>query len=158
LSLHPFDDRRLPRTVEDGFIRPVRTDVEGERAVRRGQPVAFLVLAGRFGACIESQGTVCVVLEGLVLGAQRVTFERVWVEEVVLVIQSKRPEAFDRRQLALGEGDRVAVPPIELPAIAVIVREDVLGLLRLVVVYARFGGGRTTEVWSPQHRQVRRTP
>ena len=58
-----------PRQAPSGIrwaVKPVRPgagivrradgpvpDVEGERAVRRGQPVGLLVLAGRFGARIE---------------------------------------------------------------------------------------------------------
>src|SRR5262252_1597535 len=70
---HSNDSRRFPLPIENGLVRPIGANVEREWSVRRWQPVAFLVLPGRFGARIERQRPVCVVREGLVLRAQRVT-------------------------------------------------------------------------------------
>src|SRR5258705_1630467 len=51
-SLHDRDDRRLPRSVEDGLIGPIRPHIERERSVRSRQPVALLILAGRFSTSL----------------------------------------------------------------------------------------------------------
>ena len=83
---HHHDSRGLPGAVEDGFIRPVRPEVERERAMRRWQPVAFFVLAWRCGAGIKSQRTVRVGLEGLVLRSQRIALQWVSVKEMLRVI------------------------------------------------------------------------
>src|SRR5262245_18054325 len=77
---------RHPRDVDDGIVGPVRTVIERELAVRRGKPVACLVRSRRFRASIERQRTIAVVLERLVLGAQRIAVERVRMEEVVLIV------------------------------------------------------------------------
>ena len=37
-SFHLLDLRGHPGAIEDGLLAPVAADVEGERAVRRGQP------------------------------------------------------------------------------------------------------------------------
>ena len=58
-----FHDRRLPRAVEDGFLRPIGTEVERERPVRRWQPVAFFRLPGRLGTGIERERTVGIEFE-----------------------------------------------------------------------------------------------
>ena len=56
--LHHHNLRRHPGAVEYGRLRPVDADVERERAVRRGHPVAFLVLARRLSAEIQGERTV----------------------------------------------------------------------------------------------------
>jgi hypothetical protein len=64
-SVHLLDCRWRPSAVNDGLVGPVDADVERERAVRRRQPVAFLVLARRFGAGIQRQRSVRVEFAGL---------------------------------------------------------------------------------------------
>jgi hypothetical protein len=63
---------RLPLSIEDRLFVPVRADVEGEPAVRRRQPVAFLVLPG---ASIVCQRTIPVGFQVLVLGAERIAVQ-----------------------------------------------------------------------------------
>jgi hypothetical protein len=46
---------RLPGAVEDRLLSPVGADVKREVAVRSGQPIALIFLAGRFHACIEHE-------------------------------------------------------------------------------------------------------
>ena len=87
LLLHTSDDRRLPRAVEDCLVGPARTDIERERAIRRGQPVAFLVLARRCGPGIKRQRTIRVVLEGFVFRTQRIAPQRVRINEMLLLVQ-----------------------------------------------------------------------
>src|SRR5258706_15315692 len=74
-SFHHRDGRRLPCGVDDRRLGPIGTYVERERAIRGGQPVAFLVLAGRLGTSVERQRTVRVVFEILVLGPQRIALQ-----------------------------------------------------------------------------------
>src|SRR5271157_44679 len=62
LLRQPLNHRGLPSPVDDGLVRPIGTNVQRERAVRRRQPVAFLVLARRFSSGIERQRAVRVVL------------------------------------------------------------------------------------------------
>src|SRR5262245_20925037 len=109
-----LDLRRLPGTVQDGLLAPVRADVERELAFGRRQPVAFPVLARRLGAGVEGQRSVAVALQPLVLCAQREALEVVGVEEVVLVVERQRPEAADWRLLAGTKCDRIGIRSVEL--------------------------------------------
>ena len=76
VSLHDLDSRRLPRAVDDHVFRPVGADVKREHAVRRWQPVRFLVLARRFCAGIQRQRPVRVELEILVLVRYEISEQR----------------------------------------------------------------------------------
>ena len=51
--LHASNDGRLPLPIEHRLVSPIGADVEGEGSLGCPQPVAFLVLAGRFGARME---------------------------------------------------------------------------------------------------------
>src|SRR5215471_21289115 len=79
-------DRRdgwwLPGAVENRRVGPVGADIEGERAIGRGQPVALPDLAGRLGADVESERAVRIGLEAPALGPQRVAIQRIGMEEV----------------------------------------------------------------------------
>src|SRR5215472_10694519 len=57
---------RHPGAVEYGGLGPIATKVEGEGAAGCGQPVGFLVFAGRVRPDVECEGTVRVVLQGFV--------------------------------------------------------------------------------------------
>jgi hypothetical protein len=68
------------------------------------------------------------------------------VEEMLFIVQRERPEAFDWRQFAFGKRYRVRILTIELFALAVIVRVDVLRFLRSIVVDVRLGGSSAIEI------------
>jgi hypothetical protein len=87
-----------------GGLSPPPPEVR-ERPGRCRQPVGFF--AGRRCARIERERAVGVVLQRLVLRAERVAFERVGIEQVLIVVERQRPEAFDRRQLPFFENERV---------------------------------------------------
>jgi hypothetical protein len=55
------------------------------------------------------------------------------------IVQGERPEAFDRRHLALGKGDRIDVVAIQLVALA---HRLLFRFLGSVVVHVRLGGAR----------------
>ena len=80
---------RKPCTVKDCFVGPIGPHVERERAIRSRQPVALPILAGRFSASIQRQRTVGVVLECLILGAKRIALQRVWIEQMEVVVQGE---------------------------------------------------------------------
>jgi hypothetical protein len=65
------------------------------------------------------------VLHKLALRAERVAVQRVGMEQVVFVVDCQRPEAFDRWQLPLREGDRVRILAVELLALAIEITVDV---------------------------------
>ena len=82
-------------------------DADGERAVRVG-------------------------LECLVLGTDRVAFEFVWIEEVMLIVKRQGPETANGRQLPLFKGHRVAVCTIKTTASRIKVLIEILRLIRFV--------------------------
>src|SRR5262245_58917940 len=125
-----LDDRRLPAAVDDGLLAPIGADVQRESALRRWLPVRLLVLARRLVADVQRQRTIGVVLEVVVLGAQRIALEIVRREEVEVVVEGERPETLDRRRLALGERHDVLRGAIELGTRAVVVGVEVLGFGR----------------------------
>jgi hypothetical protein len=84
---HLLHSRRRPLTVQDRLVGPIGANVKRERTVRCGQPITFLIGAGRFGTGIERQRTISVVFEGLVLGAERIAIKRVRAEEMILVVK-----------------------------------------------------------------------
>src|SRR5580765_6625397 len=96
--LRDRDHRRLPGAVEHGLLGPIGADPDREIACRRRKPVGFLVLARRLVPEIEGQAAIVVVLQRLVLGAEREAVQRVWVEEMFGVVHRQRPEALRRRQ------------------------------------------------------------
>src|SRR5262245_51119475 len=85
-----------PGAIEDGLFAPIGPDVERERALGRGEPVAGFVVARGGGPGVKRQRAVRVAQQGLVLGAERIAAEVVGVEEVLLVVEIHRPEAVDR--------------------------------------------------------------
>jgi hypothetical protein len=56
---------------------------------------------------IDGQAAVVVVLQRLVLGAERIAVQRIRVEEVFGVLHGHRPEVLRRRDLPFREGDLV---------------------------------------------------
>src|SRR5689334_3101848 len=141
--------RGLPRTVEDWLLAPVGTQVKREVGSGRGQPVALFVLAGRFCAGIKRERAIGIALQGLVLCAERVAFERVRIEEVMLIVERQRPEAVDRRVLARCECDLVVAVAVERGAGRIAVGVVVLRLGRLVVEHVRLGRAGAIEVVDP---------
>src|SRR5262245_39798696 len=110
------NDRRLPRAVEDAFFAPVGADIEREMSTRCRQPVRFLFRSRGLRSRVERERPVGVALEILVLGAERVAFDVVRMEEMLVVVQGQRPEAVDRRFLSWRERELVAGATIELCA------------------------------------------
>src|SRR5271157_5726525 len=76
-SLQLLDSGGRPGAVQHRLVGPIATDVERERAVGSRQPVVFLVLARRRCARIDRERAVRVVLQRLVLRAERIALERV---------------------------------------------------------------------------------
>src|SRR5262245_19960816 len=108
------NDGWLPGAVQDRLSAPIGSDVQGEMAIRRRQPVGFLIGPGRLAADVEREGAVGAALERLVLRAERIALERVGMEEVLVVVEGERPEAVNRRLLPGGEGHLIAARSLEL--------------------------------------------
>ena len=72
VSLHLFDLRGHPASIEDGRLCPVAAEVERECTVWRGHPVGLLGLAGRLRAEIQRERAVRVGLHRLAFRAERV--------------------------------------------------------------------------------------
>jgi hypothetical protein len=87
LLVRLHDLRRLLGAIKDCLLAPAGPDVERETGARSRQPVALLVLAGRSGTRIERERAVGIALERLVLRSERVAFQIVRMEEVMLVRQ-----------------------------------------------------------------------
>src|SRR5271166_4763921 len=69
-SLHLLNRGGRPGAVQHRLVGPIATEVQRERAVGCGQPIGFLVLAGRRCAGIERERAISVVLQRLVLRAK----------------------------------------------------------------------------------------
>src|SRR5262249_46326370 len=125
--------RWRPRPVEDRWALlpgPVHPQRQVERTLRGRQPVGLLVLARGLVLEVQRQGAVGVVL-GVVSRTDGKPVQWVGDEPPALVdlVHGNRPEAVDRRRLALGEGQRVLVRPGQLLAVAVHLGEGVDGIL-----------------------------
>ena len=81
---------------------------------------------------VDGEGAVRIGLERLVLGANRVAFEFVWTEEVMLIVKRQGPEAVNGRQLPFCKGHRVAVCALKTTASPIKVLIEILRFIRFV--------------------------
>src|SRR5215468_1853176 len=121
-----------------------------------GQPVGLLVFAGRLRAGVERERAVGVLRERLVLCPERVALQVVRMEEVLVVVERKRPEAIDWRGLSLGKRHRIALRADEWLASRIVVGIKVLRLVRLVIEHVGARGASAVVVVHAPLRVVNR--
>src|SRR5262245_56687575 len=125
--------RRRPRAIGNLDLWPVGPDIEREVAViRRRKPVRLPVKAWRLGLDVKRQRTVLVVLQRLVLGAERIALERVRREKMMLVVKRQRPEAIYGRRSPPVKSHRVTIGAVQALAGRIKVLVEVLRLLRRI--------------------------
>src|SRR5271166_1596962 len=65
---------------------------------------------------------------------------------MTIVVERQRPESLDRRQLTVGESNRIQFLAVHLRAAAVVVVVEVHGFGRHIDIDVRIGGGGPREV------------
>src|SRR6476660_6312816 len=150
LLFHHHDAGRLPGAFtgrKDGRrfgLRPVEAHDQIDQVVRRREPVALLVFAGRLVLNVEGQRTVSIFLQ--VRFHRRINKIAVdWVLDqqlAVAVVHRDRPEGVDRRVLLCRKGERVVVlAAIERFAIRERLGQRIRGFYRVVAVDTSLGAG-----------------
>src|SRR5262245_30822818 len=77
------------------------------------------------------------------------------MKQVFLVVNRKRPESPDWRQMAFGKGYSVAILAIQKLTLLVEIGVNVTGFFRQIVEHVRLGGCRSGQVVDAPTRTVR---
>ena len=127
---HLFHRWRRPRSIKRSLLRPVNAHVKSKALFGRWKPIRLLLTPGSSGCNIDGQRAVRRSDQGLVLRGDRIPLQLIRREEMVLVVQSQRPETLSWRFLTRCKGDSVGVVSVQLLSIAVEVLVEVLRLPR----------------------------
>src|SRR5256885_1804768 len=121
-----------PPAACDYILRPIGANEQREISTsRRGQPVCALDRVARLVCLhVDCDRAARAVLEISVLGADRVALDRVWCEEVILIVDRQRPEPLHRRHWVKGHG--VAAAGVEASTGGIEILVDVFRFDRLV--------------------------
>ena len=155
-SVQTCHRRWYPTSIQDFGLGPIGADVQRELVRRCRHPVRLLVDAGRPVLEIKRQRAIGVSLHRLALGSEREAIEFIRLEEMLPVVNGKRPETINRRSLPRGERDGVAMRAGQSPPVLVEIGINVSCFVGRVVVHVRLCCRGARQIVGAPARAVRR--